>query len=166
MPVGAVREGFTEETAECTPSGSEILSMRIWALLARAEPQQSSPPSFIPHTPGRLHLLPHLFGASSLGEFPYPQACVCYQLGVLKLHCDYRHAPFHFLMSYVGLGQKGLCCLKLRDHAELQGLCASSEEWFSSCFQALETDENQAIWAEVGVLKGALGEGSRVPFAL
>ena len=40
---------------------------------------------------------------------------------------------------------------------------------FPTAFNPLETDEtdeNQAIWVGVRVLKGAQGEGSRFPFAL
>lgn len=71
-------EGFTEETAlSAHLTGSEILSMRIWALgwpgrsLSRAHPFLHSP-----HTPACTFCLICLEPAH--WELPYPQACVCY----------------------------------------------------------------------------------------
>ena len=71
------------DSFEWTPlTGSEILSMRTWAL---GRPERNSSRAR-PLPSASTHSWPPAPSASSVwsqltGEFPYPQACVCYQLG-------------------------------------------------------------------------------------
>lgn len=177
VSVGVVREGFTEETAL---SGHLSRNQRSWAWgpglktlsggtcpspdLERSPSKARSLPSASTHS-----WLPAPSASSAFsqltGEFPYPQACVCYQLGGKLITRDYGHT-LPLLNELRGLKQKGLCCLKLRDHAKLQGLCASPEEWFSNCFQPPWNRWKPSYLGWGGSVEGALGEGSRGPLAL
>lgn len=71
------------DSFEWTPlTGSQTLNMRTWAL---GWPEQS-PSRAHPLPSASTHSWPPAPSASSVwsqltGEFPYPQACVCYQLG-------------------------------------------------------------------------------------